>query len=192
MLLMVQMEFSYSPPFGDMTVIFILVFKVVYITWEVQVLEPTLLENLNIAPMVASSVVITNMTTMGASSFSQFVLSFMADLMLTFLERLYLAPLIVDVMMKYPRWHLQFKRYFRGNKRMTRDEKAEEELLWRRINEEIELESEGIEPMLGSYADYAVDCVALIITPYINLWLLYFYEESMIAANCDILEDQMA
>jgi hypothetical protein len=190
-LLMMQMEFSYSPPFGDNTVMFILLFKLTYIAWEVFLLEPTLLENLYIAPMVAASVVISNMTTMGASSFSQFVLSFFADLMMTFIERLYFAPLITQVMMMYPKWRLMLKRRFRGAKRMTRDEKAAEELEWRRINEEIELESEGIEPMLSSYADYAVDSVALIITPIINFWLLYFYAESQIASNYEILENQM-
>merc|ERR1711871_938520 len=82
-------------------------------------------------------------------------------------------------------------RQWRGKKRMTRDEKANEELEWRRINEEIELESEGIEPMLGSYADYAVDCTALIITPIINIWLGMFYGEAEIASNYEILENQM-
>merc|ERR1711871_1611368 len=190
-LLMVQMEFSYSGTFGDNTVSWILTFKFLYILWEVTVLEVQLLENMNIAPLVAASVVISNMTTMGASSFSGFVLSFFADLFLTIIERLFLAPLIVNALMLYPRWRLMLIRQWRGKKRMTRDEKANEELEWRRINEEIELESEGIEPMLGSYADYAVDCTALIITPIINIWLGMFYGEAEIASNYEILENQM-
>ena len=34
---------------------------------------------------------------------------------------------------------------------MTREETAKEEMEWRRINEEIELESEGVEPLMDSY-----------------------------------------
>lgn len=40
---------------------------------------------------------------------------------------------------------------------MTREEKAKEELEWRRVNEEIEMESEGIEPVLDSLTDYVTD-----------------------------------
>lgn len=50
---------------------------------------------------------------------------------------------------------------------MTREDKAKEEMEWRKINEDIELEREGVEPLLDSYFVYATEvlcplCVQLI------------------------------
>lgn len=40
---------------------------------------------------------------------------------------------------------------------MTREDKAREEMEWRKINEDIELEREGVEPLLDSYFVYSTE-----------------------------------
>lgn len=40
---------------------------------------------------------------------------------------------------------------------MTREDKAKEEMEWRKINEKIELEREGVEPLLDSYFVYSTE-----------------------------------
>lgn len=40
---------------------------------------------------------------------------------------------------------------------MTREDKAKEEMEWRKINENIELEREGVEPLLDSYFVYSTE-----------------------------------
>lgn len=40
---------------------------------------------------------------------------------------------------------------------MTREDKAKEEMAWRKINEDIELEREGVEPLLDSYFVYSTE-----------------------------------
>ena len=51
-----------------------------------------------------------------------------------------------------------FRRKFQARRRMTREEKAAEELEWRSIGEEIELSAEGVEgPLLGAYSGYSVE-----------------------------------
>lgn len=40
---------------------------------------------------------------------------------------------------------------------MTREDKAKEEMEWRKINEDIELEREGVEPLLDSYFVYSTE-----------------------------------
>jgi hypothetical protein len=130
------------------------------------------------------------MTTMGAPNFVEFIVSYFAGLFLTFFERLYFSPIIGILITNLPKWRMMAERRFRGNKRMTREEKAKEELEWRRIIEEIELHEEGIEPMLDSYIDYCLDTASVIIAPFLYYWLSLFYEESKIAQLYEIKENQ--
>jgi hypothetical protein len=67
-----------------------------------------------------------------------------------------------------------FRRKFQARRRMTREEKAAEELEWRRINEEIELSAEGVEPLLGAYSGYSVEVTAMLIFPFLNMFMMWF------------------
>jgi hypothetical protein len=112
---------------------------------------------------------------------------------------------------------MMIKRKLRGNKRMTREQKAKEELEWRRVNEDIEIELEGelhtqyyqhanltcqitwhrslifpatnvgIEPMLDSYVDYATDTMGTVMTPVTYVCLYLFLNETEIPAFYNIL-----
>lgn len=62
----------------------------------------------------------TGMTTMGADTFIEFLLSYFVDLMMSFLERLYIAPIVNQMIGLSPRWHMMIQRRWRGNKRLTR------------------------------------------------------------------------
>lgn len=44
----------------------------------------------------------------------------------------------------------------------------QEEMEWRRINEHIELETEGVEPLLASYAGYSGDVRTFL--PHYLMW----------------------
>jgi hypothetical protein len=72
------------------------------------------------------------------------------------------------------RWKMMFRRKFQARRRMTREEKAAEELEWRRINEEIELSAEGVEPLLGAYSGYSVEVTAMLIFPFLNMFMMWF------------------
>ena len=69
---------------------------------------------------------------------------------------------------------MMFRRKFQARRRMTREEKAAEELEWRRINEEIELSAEGVEPLLGAYSGYSVEVTAMLIFPFLNMFMMWF------------------
>lgn len=62
----------------------------------------------------------------------------------------------------YPRWRMMWKRRFSSRRRMTREDKAKEEMAWRKINEDIELEREGVEPLLDSYFVYATEVLCMV------------------------------
>lgn len=52
---------------------------------------------------------------------------------------------------------MMLQRHFSRRLRMTREDKAKEEMEWRKINEDIELEREGVEPLLDSYFVYSTE-----------------------------------
>ncbi|CAE7578936.1 unnamed protein product, partial [Symbiodinium microadriaticum] len=154
--MMVVIEFSYSATFADSVYMYIVLFKVCQ-KWMDYFFEDMLKEMLMINPLVILYTVTEGLITMGADDFSDFILSYFVELCVMVVERLYLDPGLGEINKLWPRWMMQLKRSYGSNRRMTREEKAEEELEWRRINEEIELESEGIEPLLDSYSGYSTE-----------------------------------
>lgn len=187
---MIVIEFSYSATFSDNVYQLIIFFKVIQ-KWMDYFFEDMLKEMLMINPLVILVTVTEGLITMGADDFSDFILSYFVELCVMVVERLYLDPGLGEISKLWPRWMMQLKRSYGSNRRMTREEKAEEELEWRRINEEIELESEGIEPLLDSYSGYSTEVSGLFIFPIINVILLIFYDEIGIAPKYGILENQM-
>jgi hypothetical protein len=123
--------------------------------------------------------------------FSLFLLSNIAGYFLLFANRLYVSPFIAEMQGLWPRWRMMIHRRIRGNKRLTREEDAKEELEWRRINEEIELSSEGIEPVLDALTAYSTDVAAMVVGPIACYTLVMFYDANKIAPNYGILENQI-
>jgi hypothetical protein len=113
MCLMIQMEFSYANLFQSNIYYWILGFKVMYFFIEVFIMSVVCIDKIEYAPMSAAIGCISNMTSMGASSFSQFLLSYMAGLFLTCLERLFVSPFINETLSLWPRWRLMLVRRFR-------------------------------------------------------------------------------
>jgi hypothetical protein len=190
LLMMCLIEFSFSATFGDWVYQIIIGYKIFQKYMDI-VFEDLLKEFLLINPLATLYTVIEGLITMGADSFSDFILSYFVELCVMVIERCYLDPGIGEISKLWPRWEMQMRRYFGSNRRMTREEKADEELEWRRINEEIELESEGIEPLLDSYSGYSTEVTGLFVFPIINVILLIFYSEIQIAPMYGILENQM-
>ena len=102
------------------------------------------------------------------------------------IERLYLDPFIKHCTKLWPRWMMILHRRFGQRRRMTREEKAKEEMEWRRINEEIELESEGVEPLMDSYSVYSGEITGLLLSPVVNIFLMAFEKETQIPENYGI------
>lgn len=179
------LEFSYSDVFGDKVYSFLLVFYFVDIGIGM-ILEDTLTEKLLIAPFACTISVVEAVMTMGAASFVEFTVSYMINLSITMIDRLYMGPGISWITTLWPRWRMMIRRKFKSRRRMTRGEKAKEELEWRRINEEIELANEGVEPLLDSFSSYSEQVTAMLIGPALNLFMMYFPEELQITERYNI------
>merc|ERR1711937_863197 len=138
------------------------------------VLASLLRENLLIAPILVTIEITEIMITMGAENLTSFLLCYFLELLVLILERLYLDPGMKLAAKLMPKWRMMFKRRFTKKRHMTREQRAREEAEWKRINEEIALESEGIEPLLDSYGVYANETSAQMLTPLVNWHLIVF------------------
>lgn len=188
--LLVMWEFSYSSMFENHFFVFIGIFKLLQMLMDLA-LSAVLRESFMIGALMIMIEVSEALITMGASSFVDFTLSYFMELAVLMLERLYLDPGLKEIAKLWPRWRMILRRKFGKRKRMTREEKAKEEMEWRRINEEIELESEGVEPLLDSYAVYANEVTALFLMPFVNVFLMVWGTETEIPDNYGIRENEM-
>jgi len=180
-------EFSYSAIYENSVYECIIVFKIIQMFMD-QILGDIMREQLLISPFMVVIEVTEILVTMGASNFMDFTMSYIAELCVAILERLYLDPWLKDAGKLMPRWQMIIKRRFSKKRRITREQKAKEEAEWRRINEAIELESEGVEPLLDSYGVYSNEATALLLTPFINIFLWMFFVQTQMAENYNIGE----
>merc|ERR1711871_1183468 len=174
-------EFSYSEFYSGAVETWVIVLKFVQMLID-QVLASLLRENLLIAPILVTIEITEIMITMGSDSLTSFILCYFLELLVLILERLYIDPGMKLAAKLMPKWQMMFKRRFAKKRHMTREQRAREEAEWKRINEEVALESEGIEPLLDSYGVYANETSAAMLTPLVNLHLIVFGQYTEIPA----------
>ena len=165
------LEFSYSHWFASWQYHFMLAFKVAQMFVDLALAE-TLRENLLISPLMVVVELTEIVITMGAENFTDFVIAFFVETTAVVFERIYLDPGLKRTVQLIPKWKMMYKRRFKRNRRQTREERAQEELEWKRLNEELQLEAEGVEPLLDSMFVYANETAALLMAPFIQLMLL--------------------
>ncbi len=130
-------------------------------------------DDLLVAPVMISMSVTEFLITMGADSFTNFVLSFFVELSMSVLERLYLDPAIKAFFVLWRKWVIQCRRAFRKNRVMlTREQRKNEDREWKKVLEDIARETEGVEPLLDSFQGYSIAIIALILAPLVQFFLL--------------------
>ncbi|CAM9426180.1 unnamed protein product, partial [Ectocarpus fasciculatus] len=183
-------EFSYSNTFATYVYQFIVGFKIAQMFMDL-VLEGLLRELLMVAPLLVIVGITEQLVTMGAEDFKDFVVSFFVELSVMMLERLYLDPGTKEMSKLYPRWRMMWKRRFSRRRRMTREDKAKEEMAWRKINEDIELEREGVEPLLDSYFVYSTEVLGMFIMPGVIFLIMVFSQQTKMAELYGIRDNEM-
>jgi hypothetical protein len=131
------------------------------------------------APLLVSIQMAEMLVTIGARSFVEFSLCFLVEISMIVFQRLFLYPLIRTILTLLPRWRLLAIQAF-GSKGLTRQDQQERELRWKKVNEDIELRSEGVEPLLDSLSLYSVEKTGSILFPVMCLLLMLLYKESEI------------
>ena len=125
------------------------------------------------APLLVSIQMAELLVTIGARNFVEFTMSFLVEIALLVVQRLFLYPLIKTILTLWPRWKLLASQAF-GGKGLTRQEKQEREARWKKVNEDIELRSEGVEPLLDSLSIYSVEKTGVIRESTPNMKYFYY------------------
>jgi hypothetical protein len=169
--MVIVVEFSYSPQFAAQQYLFIAGFHVLQTVIGL-VLDSYVNERLLIMPLDVFMAITEILITMGAANFTDFVLAYFVGLMITIAERLYVDPNLNKLQAHIPMWKLQLHRWFKKSRRQTREQRAADELELRRVTDAIQLESEGVEPLLDSFYNYSAECAALMLTPFLQILLV--------------------
>jgi len=185
-----QLEFSYSSFFEENIFMYIVFFKVVQVLCEI-LLQSILKEHLMSAPLVVLIQMMRSMVTMGARDLVEFVFSYFVELSLIIIERLYIGPWMKTTANLFPRWKMMAQRKLFRNKRLTRFEKKDLIKKWEKINENIQLRNEGIEPLLDSFIVYSVEITGSILLPIMILILMAFSAQTKISFNYGIQTNEM-
>ena len=172
MVCVVILEFSYSDWYGDRQYEALVLIKLASIFFEMY-LVTQLRDNLLVSPIMIIVNVTELLITMGAEDFTDFVVAFFVELAMNILERVYLDPAIKAVIALWPKWVIQCKRRIRRNRvLLTREQRKKEDREWKRVLEDIARETEGVEPLLDSYLSYANTLTALLLSPFVQCFLL--------------------
>jgi len=184
-------EFSYSSVFTENVFRFVLILKVMQMFLEL-FFSDTVKEYLMLAPLIVVVEVTEILVTIGAANLVEFTASHFIEMSIILVERLYVDPCIKAIKNLWPRWKLVIKRKFTWRRRLTRTQKYLEETKWRKVNEEIELRSEGVEPLLDSMGLFSVESLGGLVIPLICLFLCMFYSQVEMASMYNISDRDMA
>jgi len=108
-------------------------------------------------------------------------MSFFIDIAIGIPQRLYIEPYVNLISANSPKYIMMFNRLFRHRRRMTREQKAAEELEWRRVNEEVEIKNEGVEPIVDAYFSYSCDLASVWLSPLVYSFLGVFFYDSQVS-----------
>mmetsp|Transcript_13020 Transcript_13020/g.27407 ORF Transcript_13020/g.27407 Transcript_13020/m.27407 type:complete len:190 (+) Transcript_13020:3-572(+) len=183
------LEFSYSDSYKNDIYRYVVMFKFGQIAFDV-ILSHVIRDKLLIAPLLVLIQMSEILVTIGARDFVEFTLSFLVKISLIVVQRLFIYPFIHTILTLLPRWNLLARHSF-GRKALTRKEKKQREARWKKVNENIELQTEGVEPLVDSITIYSVEKTGGILLPFMCLFLMLLYRETEIAMNYNINQHEL-
>ncbi|KAL3768820.1 hypothetical protein ACHAWU_006921, partial [Discostella pseudostelligera] len=182
-------EFSYSAAFRNNIYVFKVVFQLCQVVLDVAV-SFIMGDRLLAAPILVSIQMSELLVTIGARNFVEFTLCFLVQVALLVVQRLFLYPLVHRILILLPRWKILASEALRLDG-VTRQDKQLRELTWKKVNENIELRSEGVEPLLHSLSLYSVEKTGVMLLPFMHFLLALFYTQSEMANNYDINQQEL-
>lgn len=130
-------------------------------------------------------------TTLGSRDFVEFTLLFFIHIVTSVLHRIYIDPCFKSFMSLWPRWRFVLVRKLRPRIKMTVQQKHQEEKRWRKINEEIELRNEGVEPLIDAISLSSITITARVLIPLMLMILLKFESESSIGDRFNLTHSDL-
>lgn len=183
-------EFSYSNMFRNNIYRFKVAFQLGQIILDLLTTQ-LMGDRLLAAPLLVSIQMAEMLVTVGARNFTEFSLCYLLEVGLNCVQRLFLYPFVKAVITLSPRWKLMAAEKLGRARGLTREERADWETKYRKVNEEIELRMEGAEPLLDSLAFYSVEKTGSIVLPIMCFLLMLVYHESEMGLRYNIDQHEL-
>ena len=195
--IVILQNFSYSTIFTNIQYPFIVGYKLFQLVYD-QGIRSILREVLLTAPLICAMQVSSVMMIQGAATFVDYVIAYSTSLIVLVASRIYIEPTFKQFVSRFPLYRLTFLRQYLSNRKLTREQRLQEEQDFRRMTEEVALEVEGVEPLLESYVLFSCEEAALVIQPMIQVAILFMdaspfhtYKITQIPANYGIKESSL-
>ena len=183
------LEFSYSEHFKNQIYSFVVLFRICSFCFDL-VMSNMVQEKLLMAPLMVLIQMTEMLITIGARDFLEFSLAFFIKVAMLIVLRLLIYPLMKTIGTLWPRWRMLIDQSI-SSKGLTRQQKRDREARWKKINEDIELRTEGVEPLLDAISIYSIDKVGNMMVPFMCLMLMYLYPETEIAHQYGINQHEL-
>jgi hypothetical protein len=170
-LLVVMFEFAFSDTFSQNQYLFIITFKLAQVFMELFILG-IVGDALQVCPMIVTLQLTEILITMGAASFTDFIIAYFVEASVMMFERIYLDPNVKSLKAHWPLLMARLGQSTRKSKKLTREQRLNKEKEWAHIVEHVKLETHGVEPLLESMIVYSNETIALLISPWLQLALL--------------------
>jgi len=165
------LNFSFSYEYFAINANFLLpLFKALSVLFDSGI-RGTLREAFLCVPYTVVFLAIHALSIQGSDMFFNYLINYLLVLATTSFLRLYIFPGIQRVVAYLPLWQLQFELWSRSGVQKTKIQRLSDEQRIRKIRERCEMETESMEPILGSYVFYSCEATALLIAPFFQLVL---------------------
>jgi hypothetical protein len=203
MVLVVIIEISFHPDFGEYIWTAILLLKILAMALEA-IVDGFLKEHLLICPIMTSYSLIAGVVTFGADDFADFLLSYLVEFCFILVERVYIDPGLGDLMDTGRTVVAHVSRFVRKKLNIKNKSKLEIDVfvldadgkatLKKRDIEEMQANegSETVEPIVDAFTGYANETLALFYQPVlVGVFLIWFRDPVYIADEYGINESEM-
>jgi hypothetical protein len=164
--------FSFSPYFSINVYVVLPLFKCAIKLYEGTV-RSTVREVLLGAPLLVAMQAAMLLTAQGAPDLTTYLISYIILLLTTTVLRLYLLPFMVRLSAYKDYYWKRFEVWAKGGEfQATPQQRLADAQLSRKLLEEAQIETEGMEPVLEAFFLFSTETTALIMTPFFQLLLL--------------------
>lgn len=178
-------EFSFSHWFKDRVFLFIGIMKICQLI--ITTFYKIYLRDFILAiPLDIMVTFVPMFVALSAYDLLDFVYCYFIIMGCTIVDRMYITPLILYCVKRWPKWVFAIRRKCKNHHKMSQRERIEEEAEWRRLKRLVELDKESVEPIIENFAMFTVDLHVYYLIPFALLLIRVFHIQCPFYESFDI------
>ena len=184
-ILLVFWEFSYSTFFKRNIYYVVLALRFIQVLTEI-ILMKFLREKLLCIPFMVLIIITEILVTMSAADFVSFMLIYFIQISLTVLQKIYLDPFLKHMQILFPKWRFILRDHLGRHQKKSLKQKQEDEDIRKKIDENIELQHDGVEPLINVLTLNSIHMIGRYLSPFAFILISLLYDFSEIAKKYEI------